>query len=98
MKTILHSAEFTHIPKYSVDNYNFYRNTLNGKILLQECDDDNEYRYYWVNEEDMINYKPYSHSEYIGMCYCDEFDIPKEAERKYSTNEECTFIFDSKFC
>ena len=32
------------------------------------------------------------------MCYCDEFDIPTEAERKYSTNEEYTFIFDSKFC
>ena len=42
MKTILHSAEFTHIPKYSVYNCNFYRNTINGKILLQECDDDND--------------------------------------------------------
>lgn len=96
MKTILNSAEFTHIPEYSVYCYNFYRNTLNGKILLQECDDDNEYRYYWVNEEDMINHKAHANSEYIGMCYINEFYIPTEEERKYYPNEEYTFEFDSE--
>ena len=40
MKTILNSAEFIHIPEYSVYCYNFYRNTINGKIILEECDDE----------------------------------------------------------
>ena len=96
MKTILNSAEFIHIPEYSVYCYNFYRNTINGKIILQECDDDNEYQYYWVNEEDMINNKARANSEYIGTCYFNEFYIPTEIDRKHFPNEEYTFEFDSE--
>ena len=96
MKTILNSAEFIHIPEYSVYCYNFYRNTINGKIILEECDDDNEAQYYWVNENDMINNKAHANSEYIGMCYINEFNIPTEVDRKYSPNEEYTFEFDSE--
>ena len=96
MKTILNSAEFIHIPEYSVYCYNFYRNTINGKIILEEWDDDNEAQYYWVNENDMINHKAHANSEYIGMCYINEFNIPTEVDRKYSPNEEYTFEFDSE--
>lgn len=94
MKTILNSAEFTRIPEYSFYNYNFYRNTVNGKIILEESDDDGA-QYYWVNENDMINHKARANSEYIGFCYCDEFRIPTEEYRKHFPNEEYTFEFDS---
>ena len=50
MKTILNSAEFIHIPEYSVYCYNFYRNTITGKIILEESDDDNGAQYYWVDD------------------------------------------------
>ena len=95
MKTILNSAEFTHIPEFSVYNYNFYRNTINGKILLEESDDDGA-QYYWIDENDMINHKAHANSEYIGFCYCNEFKIPTEAYRKHFPNEEYTFEFDSE--
>ena len=95
MKTTLNSAEFTHIPEYSVYNYNFYRNTINGKIILEESDDDGA-QYYWINENDMINHKARANSEYIGFCYCDEFHIPTEWHRKHFPNDEYTFEFDSE--
>lgn len=97
MKTILNSAEFTHIPEYSFYCYNFYRNTINGKILLEESDDDGA-QYYWIDENDMINHKAHANSEYIGFCYCGEFKIPTEAYRKHFPNEEYTFEFDSELC
>ena len=98
MKTILNSEEFIHIPEYSFYNHNFYRNIINGKIILEEADDDCELQYWWINEDDMINHKAHANSEYIGMCYSDEFYIPIEAYRKHFPNEEYTFEFDSEIC
>ena len=98
MKTILNSAEFIHIPEYSVYCYNFYRNIITGKIILEESDDDNGAQYYWVDENDMINHKEHANSEYIGFCYTNEFQIPSEVDRKYSDNVEYIFEFDSELC
>lgn len=54
---IHHPNSWIHLDEESVYNHNYYRNPSTGETILEECNDDDLYDYYQVDENlEIIRY------------------------------------------